>query len=86
MILQLMLTRIIIIYIAVRPAWLPLRSTAAWPLVANIRCFKAPVGRLGVFAQAGGNQQQPQQFEQTVGDEGHQRRRDRSGKNGGHVI
>jgi hypothetical protein len=87
MTLQLMLTRIIIIYIAVR---LACGCSSGRPqdgaLGANIRVSEAQPGDLGVFAQACGDNHQPQQLEQTVGDERHQRRRDGTRENGRHVI
>ena len=52
----------------------------------NVRpCFAKAV-RLGLLAQPGRNQCKPQKLEQPVGDQRHQRRRNRPGENRGHII
>jgi hypothetical protein len=81
-----MLTRIIIIYIA-----LPLYAVAGhgaqnWPFKAQVARFNAGCDGLGLLAQTGGDYGQSEQLEQSVGHQRHQGSGNGPGEDGRHVI
>lgn len=82
-----MLTRIIIIYIALpRGALAKYCGANCGPHWANIGLPGAQLGDLGLLAQAGWNQHQPKQLKDAVGNERHEGGGNRPGQDGGHVI